>query len=462
MRTRREFLGTVGAGLALAGAPWSVAAGGRQRPNVVLMLADDMSWCDAGCYGNPDVRTPNLDTLAGEGLRFTRAFTATAMCAPTRQQLYTGVFPIRNGAYPNHSVVFDGTRSMVHHLRELGYRVGHRVGKTHFGPPESFPFDAVENLAGYFSAPEPFCLVVASVHPHLPWPEAHDYDPERLTLPPHFVDTPETREALSRYYEDVGNFDTELGGVLDTLEASGQAGNTLVIATSEQGAAFPMGKWSCHDYGLRTQFVARWPRVIPPGTTTDAMIQYVDVVPTLVALAGGDPETLDSGLPGGTDGGRGVDGRSFLPVLLGETDRHNEVVFGAHTNEGIRNGAPYPIRSARDGRYKYIRNLRHEATFQNNITEVDVGGYWASWVRAAETDPHAARRIAAYTQRPAEELYDVLRDPYELENLAAEPSLTDVKARLGGLLDAWMAQQGDLGMETELAAPSRQPRNRED
>ena len=114
----------------------------RAAPNVVMIIADDQTWTDAGCYGNQIVKTPNIDLLASEGLRFDRAFTATAMCAPTRQQLYTGIFPVRNGAFPNHSKVKAGTKSLVHYYQEAGYSVG-LCGKRHFGPPESFPFETV-------------------------------------------------------------------------------------------------------------------------------------------------------------------------------------------------------------------------------------------------------------------------------------------------------------------------------
>ena len=110
-----------------------LAASATSMPNVLLILADDQTYHDVGCYGNDQINTPHIDRLASEGMRFTRAFTATAMCAPTRQQLYTGLFPIRNGAYPNHSSVYPETRTIVHHLRELGYRVG-LAGKKHFGP----------------------------------------------------------------------------------------------------------------------------------------------------------------------------------------------------------------------------------------------------------------------------------------------------------------------------------------
>ena len=113
--------------------------GSPKKPNIVLIVADDMSWADVGCYGNQDVKTPTLDALAKEGLRFTHCFTATAMCAPTRQQLYTGLFPKRNGAVANHTKVHPGTKSVVHHLEALGYTVALQ-GKTHFGPKTSFPF----------------------------------------------------------------------------------------------------------------------------------------------------------------------------------------------------------------------------------------------------------------------------------------------------------------------------------
>ena len=111
----------------------ALPARAADKPNIIIVLADDMSWHDAGCYGNTDIQTPHIDKLAKQGMRFTHAFTATAMCAPTRQQLYTGVFPVRNGAYPNHSGVYPGTKSLPHHLQALGYRVA-LLGKTHFKP----------------------------------------------------------------------------------------------------------------------------------------------------------------------------------------------------------------------------------------------------------------------------------------------------------------------------------------
>ena len=431
-----------------------LASAAERRPNIVILLADDMAWTDAGCYGNADVRTPNIDRVAKEGLKFTHAFTATAMCAPTRQQLYSGLFPVRSGAYPNHSKVKPGTRSMVHHLRELGYRVGLK-GKKHFGPQASFPFDVVKDVRAYMEADEkPFCLVFASNYPHPAWPEIDGYDPGSIKVPPHLVDNPETRAALCRYYTAVSKFDDEVGQYLKLLEEAGQSDNTIFIVSSEQGPDFPGGKWTCYDYGLRTQFLVRWPDAVRPGRVTDAMIQYVDVLPTIIELAGGKPDEIDAGRPGAPGGGRGFDGRSFAGVIRGASDSHGEFAFGVHTTQGIIAGKPYPVRSVRNRRYKLIMNLMSDATFQNIMTEKNYEQIWNSWVRDAQTCETAARLTRRYQHRPAEEFYDLQADPFEQRNLADDPAHRERIDRMKAVLESWMSQQGDRGIETELAVPA--------
>jgi uncharacterized sulfatase len=433
----------------------AIAPAAASKPNIVLVIADDMAWLDCGPYGSKEVRTPNIDRLASQGMTFERAFTATAMCSPTRQQLYTGVFPVRNGAYPNHSKVKPGTRSMVHHLGSLGYRVG-LIGKKHIGPRDSFPFAAASESFVTGRKGEPFCLVVASNQPHVPWNAGpRDYDPEKLTVPPHLVDNRETRKNLAAYYSEVTAFDAQVGRWMQVVDGVNLTRKTIFLVTSEQGAQFPGGKWTCYDYGLRTALIFRWPGKVKAGSRSRAMVQYVDVLPTLVEAAGGDPAKIDTGLAGAPGGGRGFDGRSFLGVLLGKTDVHNKYVFGVHTTQGIIAGNPYPIRSIRDGKYKYIMNLMPEATFQNTVTEQDGQGYWAAWKRDAATDPRAGALVQKYQKRPAEEFYDVEKDPLEQKNLAADPSR---RARMDAMkreLLAWMAQQGDRGVETELAASER-------
>jgi len=422
------------------------------KPNILLILADDLSWFDIGCYGSKDVKTPNIDRLAKEGMQFSNAFTATAMCSPTRQQLYTGLFPVRNGAMANHSKVKSGTKSMVHHLGDLGYQVVLR-GKSHIGPEKSFPFKRAKQLS-LPTLPKPFCLVVASGIPHNPWPEVDGYDPASLTMPPYLIDNEETRIAMAQYFTAISRLDDQVGTLLGELEEMNQIDNTVVIFTSEQGSAFFGGKWTCYDRGLKTAFIVRWPGKVAPGSQSDALIQYVDVVPTLVELAGGDPNGVDTGRPGAPDGGHGFDGKSFLSILKGEQEEHNDYVYGVHTMQGAWVGGPYPIRSVRDQRYKYIWNPLHERRFANFLMVVDKLNCWRSWVRDAKVDPKAGEIMNRWVQRPEFEFYDTKEDPFELNNLADDPAYTEKIAQMKELLAAWMEQQGDKGTETELSNPA--------
>ncbi len=423
-----------------------------RRPNVVLVLADDQTWRDSGAYGNPDVATPNIDRLAEEGMRFTHAFTATAMCAPSRQQLYTGLYPVRSGAYPQNSRVRDGTRSLAHYFRALGYRVG-ISGKRHYAPEAAFPFESL-NVDGDRERPsferirefvrrdarEPYLLVVASRQPHTPWNEGErEYAPGDLEVPGDLVDTPETRAALAAYYREVSDFDAELGRVMAIVEEAGDRGDTLFIYTSEQGAMFPNAKWTLYDAGVRTALVVRWPGVVAPGSVSDALVAYVDVVPTLVEAADGDAPA--------------VDGRSFLPVLTGARDSHREFVFGVQTSAGICNGGPYPIRSVRTRSLKLIVNGNWQVPFSNNIVVRNAGGYYASWrARGEAGDADALARYLRYRERPELELYDLAVDPLELENVAGDPRYAADLARLREALAGWQAEQGDADM---LATESR-------
>ena len=449
---RRIFLKAAGFGIAstaIAGKLGAKETPPRDKPNIMLVIADDQTYLDSGAYGNKEVKTPNIDRLAREGMRFERCFTATAMCAPTRQQLYTGIFPVRNGAYPNHSRVKDGTKSIVHHLKVLGYRVG-LVGKSHFGPRESFPFERVAagGIEKFIARDprQPYCLFYASHSPHLPWKagDASVYDAKKLTIPPYMVDTPETRQAMCRYYAEITSLDDEIGKCMTFVDASPAKDNTIFIYTSEQGMQAPYAKWTCYELGLRTALVIRWPRRVKAASVAKAMVQYVDVTPTLVDAAGGKiPE--------------GLDGRSFLQVLLGKTDKHNDVVYGVHTTAHIISATPggYPVRSIRDEKYKYIRNLRHTATFRNTMIVSDRENFWKSWVEKAQTDKFAAKRVNGYLNRPAEELYDIEIDPHELNNLSTDNKYRPIMDAMGKKLQAWMDQQGDKGLETELGYKKR-------
>jgi N-sulfoglucosamine sulfohydrolase len=411
-----------------------------KKPNIVLVVADDMSWADAGCYGNKDVKTPTLDALAKDGVRFTHCFTATAMCAPTRQQLYTGLFPKRNGAVANHTKVHPGTKSVVHHLEALGYTVALK-GKTHFGPKDSFPFKTT-SLKELCEGEKPFCYIYCSHNPHLPWDQGTNisYNPESFTVPPYLLDTSETRTALSMYYKEISALDKELKKLLATLKTTNKDQDTLVLFTSEQGSAFPRAKWTCYDMGLRTALIARWPGQIQAGTVTDAMVRYVDVVPTLVEFAGGDPKVIDTGRGGAADGSRGFDGFSFADVLKGTKKEHAEWTYGIQTNPGV------PLRSVRSKKYKYILNTKPGAEFNCNAWgKTGPKETLASWHTLAETDSKAKSTMDDIITPPKEMLFAIDKDPYEQNNLANNPEYEQVHKEMREQLAVWMKQQGDDG-----------------
>lgn len=423
------------------------------KPNMVFIIADDCTHRDLGCYGGQAL-TPNIDQLATQGMRFTRCFQAAPMCSPTRHNIYTGLYPVKSGAYPNHTFAKAGTKSIVHYLKPLGYRV-HLSGKTHINPVEVFPFEyskdgknpsmsAIDTLIGECKAEEqPFCLFACSNEPHSPWNkgDSSQYDPAKVKLPPYFVDTEKTRSDFVDYLAEITYYDGQVGQILKLLEKHGIAKNTIVMVVSEQGSSFPFGKWTCYDTGLQSACIVRWPDRVKAGSVSDAMIEYVDVTPTFIEAAGGSPADV-------------LDGQSFLPVLKGDAVKHKSYVFGIHTTRGIINGSDYfGIRSVRGERYKLILNLTPEMKFRNACTKSKV---FVSWIEKAKTDPDAADKVKRYQNRPEIELFDTKSDPLEWTNLANDPNLGPVRDELMTRLTKWMMDQGDQGQKTELEAREHQ------
>ena len=453
---RRDFLKMAAMG-ALAGIGGvSFGSSKTKKPNFVFIIADDCTFRDIGCYGG-QAYTPNIDKLASEGMRFTECFQAAPMCSPTRHNIYTGLYPVKSGAYPNHTFAKEGTKSVVHYLKPLGYRVA-LSGKRHIKPEEIFPFEysskgnnpdfaVIEKFISECKESEtPFCLFACSNEPHSPWNkgDASRYDADKLKLPPYFVDTKETRENMTRYLAEITYYDWQVGQALALLDKYNLANNTLVIVVTEQGSSFPFGKWTCYDTGLQSAFIARWPGKIKPGTVNNALIEYVDVLPTYIEAAGGTPPSV-------------LDGKSLLPVLLGKTKEHKKYVFGEMTTRGINNGSEhFGIRSIRSKRFKYVWNFTPETKFQNACTRSNI---FKSWQDKAANDSDAADKVHRYEHRPAEELYDITKDQYEWNNLADNPKYARVKAELRMRLLEWMKAMGDKGQQTELEAFEHQARN---
>jgi len=442
----------------------------RRRPNVLIVMADDCTYRDLPAYGGLNAKTPHIDRLASEGLLFERAYVSSAMCQPCRAELYTGLFPLRNGCAWNHSASRPEVKSMPHHLGALGYRVG-LAGKVHVEPGEAFPFQKVGGFdpncvrnptrphdtepARRFmtaDADQPFCLVIALVEPHVPWVmgDASQYPPKKIQLPPNIADTARTRTDYANYLAEITYMDSQVGEILSLLEATGQADDTLVLFTSEQGCQFPGCKWTNWDTGLHTALIARWPGHIKPGQRTGAMVQYADVLPTLLEAADGNASAHD------------YDGTSFLSVLLGAKSTHRQFVYGLHNN--IPEGPPYPIRTVTDGRYRYIRNLQSDEIYiEKHLMGWSGDGqlnnpYWATWVREAWANQHTYDLVKRYMTRPAEELYHTADDPYELTNLVADEDIAAIKAKLSAELDRWMKAQGDPGAPEDTAEALRASR----
>ena len=436
-----------------------------EKPNLILIIADDCTYLDMGVYGG-QARTPTLDTLAQQGMQFSRCFQAAPMCSPTRHNIYTGIYPVKSGAWPNHTRVYPGTQSIAHYLHESGYRVA-LSGKSHIGPKASFPFEySSEFLSADPAASDPypqieqlmieskkegvpFCLMACSNEPHTPYNKGDPsaYDPNQLKLPPTFVDTPETRNEYSKYLAEITYFDAQCAALLDLIDKHDLAENTLVMVVSEQGSGFPFAKWTCYELGLSSGMIVRWPGKIKPGSKSAALVEYVDITPTFLDAAGlQTPDTMD--------------GRSFLSVLKGETAEHKKYTYGIHTTRGINSGSEnYGVRSVGTKTHRYIRNLNHTEVFKNVVTRPygDKADFWMSWIAKAEAgDAHATAMTAKYQHRPAEELYDVENDPHCLNNLIDDQEYAELKAELSDRLDAWMKSQGDNGAATEALARTRQ------
>jgi N-sulfoglucosamine sulfohydrolase len=438
------------------------------RPNFLLIIADDLCYRDLGYEGSPDVKTPNLDKLRSESMHLKGMFNPATSCSPTRHALYTGLYPIRSGAYPNHTRVYEGTKSLFTHLKTAGYRVALQ-NKPHVGPPASFPYehingaDDLKKTTAFVTrdAAQPWFMVFASNDPHSPWTRGPNYDPAKITVPPYLHDNPITRAALAKYFGEISKLDEQVGALTKMLDDTKQSENTIVLFVSEQGSSFPFGgKWSVYDNGIHSSAILRWPGKVKPGSSASALMQYVDVTPTFLAAAGIDPTKVDVGCPD-AHGATGFDGRSFLPVLLGKADTLRDHVFAQHTTIGT-NGAigPYPMRAVRDTRYKLIRNLTPDLTY--TIGGIHKGEPIESWQADAKNDPTLAARVAFLFNRPSEELYDLQSDPFEMKNLAGDPALANIKAKLQSQLDDWMLQQNDKGLETEKIANTRQSKSDED
>ena len=444
---RRAFLKAMGLGAASLSAARPVVgnARDRRRPNILLYVVDDQGMGDAGCYGNPVIRTPALDALAKEGTRFTHGFCTTASCSASRSVILSGLYNHATGQYGhqhgyNHFVSFPSLRTLPVLLGEAGYRTT-CAGKYHVAPEEVYHFDQyikgghpphVADECRDFIADQdagPFFLYFCTNEPHRPFRRAGSdpVDPKGVIVPPYLPDTPECREELAQYYMSVQRADSGLLRLVQLLKETGQWENTLVIFISDNGIAFPGAKTTVYEPGIRLPCVVRNPYQEKRGVVCDAMITWADLTPTILDFARAIPDDY------------AFHGRSFLPVLEEEHPDGWDEIYASHTFHEIT--MYYPMRVVRTRRHKLIWNIAHGLRYPF-ASDLQASKTWQGVLDRGD-DMYGKRTVEAYLHRPEFELYDLEKDPHEAENVAARQEFSAVLDELKAKLRAFQERTKD-------------------
>jgi N-sulfoglucosamine sulfohydrolase len=445
-------------------APRQMAAAGRaapadSRPNILFCLADDWAWPHAGAYGDKVVKTPTFDRIAREGVLFNQAYVAAPTCTASRGGILTGqaihrleeganlwsLLPAKFQVYPD---LLEQSGYAVGYTRK-GWGPGTIAGTGRTRNPAGPHFRNLEQFLKSVPPGRPFCFWFGSFDPHRPYAKdsgvRSGMDPDAVAVPPWLPDTPTVRKDILDYYFEVERFDREVGEMLDLLERAGKLDNTLVIMTGDNGIPFPRAKATLYDSGTRMCFAACWKAKVKGGRVVDDFVSFSDIAPTFLEAAGLKPP-------------KEMTGRSFLDVLLsgrsGQVDPRRDKVFTERERHCLcrPGGKSYPIRALRTREFLYIRNLRPELSPSGDLTTPNVVGAYGD----VDGSPSKAEIIArrgepamapffkmAFGKRPAEELYDVSKDPGQVHNVAGQPAYAAAQKRLRAELDAWMLQTAD-------------------
>lgn len=439
--------------LTFAGAAFGQASEAA-RPNVIVFIADDVSWNDFGCYGNTAARTPNIDQLAAGGRRFDNAFLTASSCSPSRSSIITGRYPHNNGkAAELHKPISAHLPWLPEILRNAGYYTA-LSGKNHMSTDGSQqrpkPFDHIdggktkENSGGHANWVEvtqerprdqPFFFWFAAYDAHRGWDSDRQWDeqaygpmhrPEDVIVPPFLSDDAETRQDLASYYNEVTRYDDFIGQVCDELKSQNAFDNTLIFVLADNGRPFPRAKTRLHDSGMKTALVAHWPMGIENAGPTDSYASVIDIAPTVLDVAGRKtPETMQ--------------GVSLRPVLKDADTSVRSYAFSEH------NWHDYEAlgRSVRHNGMLYVRNDRPEYAWQGPADSVRSPSHQNLLSLQKSGELTAAQADVLLAPRPRIELYDMEKDPHQLTNLANDPAYEAVQAELAMSLDVWRAQTGD-------------------
>jgi arylsulfatase A-like enzyme len=427
-----------------------------KRPNILFALADDWAWPHAGAYGDKVIQVPTFERVAKEGMLFTHAFSVAPTCTASRAALLTGQWSHRLEESGN---LWSILRSKFDTYPDLLEKEGYVIGLTRkgWGPgslegsgrtrnPAGPDFKDFETFFKTVPGDKPFCFWFGSRDPHRDYVKGSGVKaglkPENVVVPPYLPDTPEVRSDICDYYFAAQRYDREVGEILQVLEKAGRLDNTIVVMTGDNGWPFPRGKANLYDAGTRQPLAVRWPAQVKAGRKSHAFISFQDFAPTFLEAAGVKRPTSMSGL-------------SFFDLLTtGESKEPRDKVFverERHANVR-KDDLGYPARAIRTNEYLYIRNFHPERWPAGDPEEwkavgpfgdID-GGPTKDVVVSGRTDPKYAKFFElACGKRPAEELYDVGKDPYQLTNLAEKAEFADAKKKLRTDLDRWMKDTED-------------------
>ncbi len=429
--------------------------------NIVLFVADDLGM-EVGCYGDKHAKTPHIDKLAASGTRFAQAYASVSSCSSSRATILSGLPTHMCGQYglahaTHNASSFRNVKSLPALLAPAGYTSA-VIAKYHVQPKEVYPFNEeisangrnvvqIADKAKDFIArtgDKPFFILVGFVDPHraakgfgndmkLPAsvPNAK-FDPKLVTVPNHLPDTPDVRADLADYYQSVTRLDHGVGLVMKALEDAKKLDDTLVIFVSDNGIPFPGAKTTLYDAGVHLPMIIRKPG-LKTGIVNDAMVSFTDLAPTILDWAGANaPKNLP--------------GRSLMPILEQENPKGWDTVFASHQYHEVT--MYYPMRMVRTRTHKYILNLANGLEYPS-ASDLWDSNTWQGILKRGDT-MMGQRRVKSFLHRPKEELYDVVADPAEVKNLAADPAQEKVLNDLRAKLAAWRKKTNDPWLIKDL------------
>lgn len=416
-------------------------------PNILVFIADDAGM-DFGCYGNPVIKTPNIDRLAKEGICFSKAFVTSPQSSPSRTSMMTGLFAHTMGTEDLHTPLPEGIKMIPGYLRDEGYYTGSLL-KTHWGPEGNKQFDRMiaggylpdqgdltedtyENYSQFLDESEkkPFFLWVGFMDPHRPYnrdvcPQVNA--PEDVLVPPYLVDGPDTRRDLADYYDEISRMDRNIGRMLSILDEKGKLDNTIIVFLSDNGMPFPRSKGSLYDSGIQTPLIFVWKGHIEAGTLhQNGLVSTVDLMPTLLSLAGFVPP-------------RDIYGESFHEAVLDHTRRTRDYIYA---ERNWHNTDEY-IRCIRSEKYKLIYNAYYELP-HGTAADLSSSLSWYELKKEQRAGRLTDKQKQIFTApRAMIELYDLENDPFELDNIADIQQHIPEGRKLARLLVKWQKETND-------------------